>query len=49
MPEALLEPRRLCAAEELVDGGAGVRFAVRLNTRRLARSSCDTTVPRTAI
>ncbi|EKZ99358.1 putative Rieske (2fe-2s) region harboring protein [Cupriavidus sp. HMR-1] len=35
MPEALLEPRRLCAAEELVDGGAGVRFAVRLNTREI--------------
>ncbi|ABF09314.1 nitrite reductase/ring-hydroxylating ferredoxin subunit [Cupriavidus metallidurans] len=35
MPEASLEPRRLCAAEELVDGGAGVRFAVRLNTREI--------------
>ena len=35
MPEASLEPRRLCAAEELVDGGVGVRFAVRVNTREI--------------
>lgn len=37
MPDRSLEPRRLCAAEELIDGGAGVRFTVRVATVPSAR------------
>ncbi|WP_238264750.1 Rieske 2Fe-2S domain-containing protein [Cupriavidus pauculus] len=36
MPESGMEPRRLCAADELVDGGAGVRFTVHLASRNIA-------------
>jgi nitrite reductase/ring-hydroxylating ferredoxin subunit len=33
MPDDNLAPRRLCAAADLVDGGAGVRFTVRMAAR----------------
>lgn len=33
MPDDNLAPRRLCAAADLVDGGAGVRFTVRMASR----------------
>lgn len=35
MPDMELEPRRLCAAEALVDGGPGVRFAVQFESREV--------------
>ncbi|AZG13959.1 MULTISPECIES: Rieske (2Fe-2S) protein [Cupriavidus] len=31
MRDGSLAPRRVCAADELVDGGAGVRFTVRVS------------------
>lgn len=36
MPEAALAPRRLCAADELIDGGIGVRFTVRVEAREIS-------------
>ncbi len=35
MPEASQPPHRLCASDELVDGGAGVRFSVRVEAREI--------------
>ncbi|MGO4305416.1 Rieske (2Fe-2S) protein [Cupriavidus sp. RAF12] len=35
MPESSLEPRRLCGADELADGGAGVRFTVKVEARKI--------------
>lgn len=35
MADTPLEPQRLCAAEDLVDGGAGVRFSIRFESREI--------------
>ncbi|MBV8272980.1 MAG: Rieske 2Fe-2S domain-containing protein [Cupriavidus sp.] len=35
MPDTGLEPQRLCEADALVEGGAGVRFSVRFGSREI--------------